>query len=83
MLQVSKEYEDYGGLVEDPKSMSLGEFMSWYFSGGFGCLFEVDNDDPRCNYSFLYLLGYVISLFMLQITLTYVSQFINDVNTCS
>ena len=66
VLQVSKTYEDYGAHIDvDPKSMSLGEFMGWYFSNGFGCLFEVDDKDPRCDYSAVFLLGYVISLFML------------------
>ena len=73
VLQVSKSYEDYGA-ADNVTEMSLGTFMKWYFGKGFSCLLELDNDDERCDYSFIYLMGYVISLFLLQLTLTYVSS---------
>lgn len=75
VLQVSKQYEDYShnAAVEDPKNMPLWEFMGIYFDEGLTCLFQVEDKEDRCNYSFLYLLGYVFSLFVLQLSLTYVS----------
>lgn len=76
VLSLSKEYEDYGHADIDAQNLSLSEFMGWYFGGGLSCLFEVNNGDPNCDYSFVYLLGYVLSLFMLQLTLTYVSLII-------
>ena len=67
VLQVSKEYEDYSGntAIADPKNMPLWEFMAAYFSEGLSCLFQVENKLGRCDYSFVYLLGYVFSLFVL------------------
>ena len=75
ILQVSKNYEDYDGSdVVDPKDMDLSDFMGIYFREGFTCLFDTDDaNDARCDYSFLFLLGYVVSLFVLQLSLTYVS----------
>ena len=71
---MSKEYEDYSKNTEiDPTSMELSEFMGAYFREGFKCLVMVDNKSDTCNYSFVYLLGYVFSLFVLQLSLTYVS----------
>ena len=76
ILQVSKEYEDYSETpaIVDPKNMALSDFMGIYFSEGLSCLFEVDSPGEHCNYSFVYLLGYVFSLFVLQVSLTYVSS---------
>ena len=54
--------------------MDLSEFMGAYFSEGLTCLVMVDNKSNHCNYSFVYLLGYVFSLFVLQLSLTYVSR---------
>ena len=48
--------------------------MQWYFGEGLKCLFEVSSEDQRCQYAFMYMIGYVISLFMLQLTLTYLMQ---------
>ena len=54
--------------------MDLSDFMGAYFKEGLTCLFDTkDNNDARCDYSFLFLLGYVFSLFVLQLSLTYVS----------
>ena len=74
VLKVSKEYEDYGALSFDPKEMNIIEFMQWYFGEGLTCLFQLDNENDRCQYSFVFLIGYVVSLFVLQITLTYLMQ---------
>ena len=65
VLHVSKQYEDYGALAFDPKELTLVEFIRWYFGEGLGCLFQLDNEDHRCQYSFVYLIGYVVSLFVL------------------
>ena len=67
ILQISKQYEDYSGnkSMEDPKTMALSDFIGTYFSEGLGCLFMVDNCGNTCNYSFVYLFGYVFSLFTL------------------
>ena len=74
---MSKEYEDYSENKEiDPKNMELSEFMGAYFREGLECLVMVDNKKDTCNYSFVYLIGYVFSLFVLQLSLTYVSDFI-------
>ena len=45
--------------------MSLWDFMGAYFREGLSCLFQVENKLERCDYSFVYLLGYVFSLFIL------------------
>ena len=73
ILQISKQYEDYGGSeIPDAKDMDLSDFMGDYFQEGFQCLFDsADQSDSRCDYSFIYLLGYVVSLFVLQLSLTY------------
>lgn len=76
VLQVSKEYEDYSANTEitNPKDIPLFEFMGDYFSEGMTCLFQIEEKSTdRCNYSFVYLLGYVFSLFVMQLSLTYVS----------
>ena len=49
----------------DVKNMTLSDFISTYFSEGLSCLFMVDNKGNTCNYSFVYLFGYVLSLFTL------------------
>ena len=76
ILQVSKQYEDYSEDVDisNPKDMQLSEFMKVYFSEGLSCLFVVDDPTDTCNYSFLPLLGYVFSLFVIQLALNYVSR---------
>ena len=51
--------------------MSLSEFMSVYFSNGLECLVTFGDDLDTCNYSFFYLIGYAMSLFTLQLSLTY------------
>jgi len=80
---MSKEYEDYSKNTEiDPTKMELSEFMGAYFREGFKCLVMVDNKSDTCNYSFVYLLGYVFSLFVLQLSLTYVS-ISGPINLCS
>ena len=54
--------------------------MKWYFEKGLNCIFHVNPDlsdisnSNKCHYSFYYMTGYVLSLFMLQITLTYLMQ---------
>ncbi len=66
--------------------MALSDFMGAYFREGFQCLFDTeDNNAARCDYSFLYLLGYVFSLFVLQLSLTYVSRIVyrNQANFAS
>ena len=75
ILQVSKEYEDYSDnpAINDPKNMALSTFMATYFREGLTCLFQLNDNHDQCDYSFIYLLGYVFSLFVLQISLTYVS----------
>lgn len=76
ILQLSKNYEEYGpeSGIDDPQAMGLSQFMGTYFSNGFSCLFGMeDRRFDRCEGSFFYLLGYVFSLFVLQVTLTYVS----------
>jgi len=41
-------------------------FMGKYFKLSFNCIFSVNNEEhPGCNYSFLYLIGYVTALFVL------------------
>ena len=51
--------------------MSLGEFMGEYFSYGLECLVTFGDEKDTCNYSFFYLIGYAMSLFTLQLSLTY------------
>ena len=51
--------------------MSLKEFMGVYFRYGTECLVTFDNSNDTCNYSFFYLIGYAMSLFTLQLSLTY------------
>ena len=51
--------------------MSLREFMGVYFKQGIECLTTLSDDSDTCNYSFIYLIGYVMSLFTLQLSLTY------------
>lgn len=51
--------------------MALGEFMRDYFKEGLECLLQLDDSSSECHYSFIYLIGYVLSLFVLQISLTY------------
>ena len=67
ILQISKEYEDYSGnkQISDPKSMTLTDFMGAYFSEGFSCLLGTEIEDKHCDYSYIYLLGYVFALFIL------------------
>ena len=76
ILQISKQYEDYSKnkQIEDPKDLPLGEFIRDYFSEGFSCLLELNDETKECHYSFVFLLGYVFSLFVLQLSLTYVSH---------
>ena len=54
--------------------MALGEFMGTYFSEGFGCLVMFTNEehpDDTCEWTMFYLIGYVVSLFTIQISLSY------------
>ena len=51
--------------------MSLREFMTLYFRCGIECLFTFGADKDECNNSFIYLIGYAMSLFTLQLSLTY------------
>ena len=81
ILNFSKHYENYKPVDKyDPSSETLGDFMKWYFEKGLNCIFHVNpdisdiSDSNKCHYSFYYMTGYVLSLFMLQITLTYLMQ---------
>ena len=81
ILSMSKEWEDYSDLPDfDPKSMHLWQFMTEYFGRGLSCLFEISNNSELCEHSFLFLLGYVFALFILQVTLTYLMQEKNTKN---
>ena len=51
--------------------MSLHEFMGIYFRYGTDCLLTFGDEKDSCNYSFIYLIGYAMSLFTLQLSLTY------------
>ena len=87
ILSISKEYENYDGAGFDPKQMHLWEFIGTYFSRGFSCLLETKDvgsgeNNEHCKFSFLYLMGYVFALFLLQVTLTYVSKSLS-VSNCS
>ena len=55
--------------------MPLSEFMKDYFREGFNCLLELNDEKAECHWSFVYLLGYVFSLFVFQLSITYVSPF--------
>lgn len=73
ILKISKEYEDY---AENPafdgiETMSFAEFMQIYFTEGFSCLVIMGNPDDTCNFILFYLVAYVGSLFVLQLSLTY------------
>ena len=48
VLSVSKEYEDYHQLPFKPDEKTLPDFMKWYFSEGFKCLFMVSDENPQC-----------------------------------
>ena len=76
VLSISKNYEDYEGneALPDPKNMALGDFMKTYFSEGFKCLIIMGDTTDTCNFVLFYLIGYVFSLFVLQLSLTYVSR---------
>ena len=77
ILNFSRNYEDYRPVHFDPHTEALGDFMKWYFLKGFNCIFEVNIDNgesARCHYSSVFMIGYVLSLFVLQITLTYLMQ---------
>lgn len=78
ILAVSKEYVEYDGVITDPKNMGLGEFMEIYFRQGFNCLVSVSQKEKDCNYSFVYLISYVFSIFVLQLSLNYVSIILAD-----
>ena len=77
ILTVSKQYEDYSSnkQIDSPKDMPLSEFMKDYFREGFNCLLELNDETAECHWSFVYLLGYVFSLFVFQLSITYVSPF--------
>ena len=76
VLQVSKQYEDYSQnkVMSDPSAMELSEFVKVYFTECLNCLLEVDDAKDTCNFSFVPLLGYVFSLFVLQLCLSHVSR---------
>ena len=81
ILNFSKHYENYKPVdMYDPSQETLGDFMRWYFEKGLNCIFHVNPNisditaKDKCHYSFYYMMGYVLSLFMLQITLTYLMQ---------
>lgn len=75
VLSLSQQYEDYSKnkQIPDPKDLSTGEFIKEYFTYGSECLFEFNDTDSNCKFSLFYLVGYVFSIFVLQISLTYVS----------
>jgi len=76
VLQISKNYENYSGnaAFDGIDDMSFSEFLKIYFTEGFSCLVIIGNPDDSCNFVIFYLIAYVSSLFVLQLSLTYVSQ---------
>ena len=86
ILQISKQYEDYSEnkAIPDPENMTLSEFMKIYFTEGFKCLVIMGDSEDTCNFVLFYLIGYVSSLFVLQLSLTYVScsVFVVQVDDC-
>jgi hypothetical protein len=75
ILAVSKEYENYGGSpLADAVDGSFLDFVVAYFTTGFECVFKMSpSDNSHCEFSFFYLLGYVLSIFIIQLSLTSVS----------
>ena len=76
ILDFSKQNEDYTPVHFDPESEGLGDFMRWYFQKGFNCIFKGDSGlkNNICEHSAWYMFGYVVSLFVLQISLQYLMQ---------
>jgi hypothetical protein len=58
--------EDGYDPFENYYNQSLSKYMGVYIGQGVECIFSVNNkDNSDCNYSFMYLIGYVISLFII------------------
>ncbi len=75
ILAISKEYENYDGSpLAVPAEESLGKFFTAYFKTGFECVFSMSaSDTSHCEFSLFYIIGYVVSIFVFQLTLTSVS----------
>lgn len=75
---VSKQYENYDGSPLQPyQESTFSVFFEHYISYGFGCIFDMtpQNDGDRCEFSLLYIIGYVLSIFIISVSLTAVSVF--------
>jgi hypothetical protein len=81
ILSISQQYEDYSTNdtpLANYSSESFGTFAKAYFYYGFNCILGFDKSveaDPQgqCENSFWFMMGYVVSIFVLQLTLTSVS----------
>lgn len=77
IIGISQQYENYSkGPLKDLQTGEFGPFFAGYFYNGFQCIFRTQPEPnlyPDCEFGFMYILGYVISIFVIQITLASVS----------
>lgn len=79
ILAISKEYENYDNspLANVAADGSLSAFIGAYFATGFECVFSMSaSDSSHCEFSLFYLIGYVVSIFVIQLTLSSVSVYL-------
>ena len=67
VLKISMQYEDYteNSVIPHPETMQFNDFYKIYFREGFKCLVMFNDPEDTCNFVMFYLIGYVISLFIL------------------
>jgi hypothetical protein len=77
ILAISMSLDDFGE-PDDPlngfEKNGFGVFFQAYMQMGIKCIFQVADDGNKCRFSFLWIITYVISLFVLQACLTTVSE---------